>query len=69
MATVDKPATHTPYLPPIAPDELRRRNAEAIRLLDEWERNGDEQEQREGMEVLLKALGPDRVMSYRDAFQ
>jgi hypothetical protein len=69
MATVEKPTTHTPYLPPITPDELRRRNAAVVRLLDEWERDGDEQEQREGMEVLLKALGPDRVMSYRDAFE
>ena len=69
MATVDKPTTDAPDLPPITPDELRRRNADVVRLLDEWERDGSEQEQREGMEVLLKSLGPDRVMSYRDAFQ
>jgi hypothetical protein len=69
MATVEKLTTDASYLPPISADELRRRNAEVVRLLDEWERDGDEQEQREGMEVLLKALGPERVMSYRDAFR
>jgi hypothetical protein len=62
MATGEKTNIHEPYLPPIARDELRRRNAEVVRLLNEWERDGDEQEQREGMEVLLKALGLDRIM-------
>jgi hypothetical protein len=68
MATVDKPRTHAPLVPPITPEELASRNAEAVRLLDEWERDGDEQEQRETMDVLRKALGPERIASYRSVF-
>jgi hypothetical protein len=58
-----------PYVPPITDEELRARNAKAIELLDSWEAEGDEQEQRETMEVLRKALGPDRVMGYRGVFR
>jgi hypothetical protein len=68
MATVDKPRTHMPYVPPITPEELRRRNAEMIAILDDWEQNGDEEEQRETMAVIRQALGPDRVMGYRRQF-
>ncbi len=58
----------TPYVPPITPEELALRNAEAIRLLDLWEAEGDEQEQRETMDVIRKALGPERIASYRSQF-
>jgi hypothetical protein len=67
MATASE--TRAPYLVPITPDALRRRNADAIRLLDQFEAEGDEQEQREAMDVLRRALGPDRIMSTRDAFK
>jgi len=66
MATVDEPRPRTPYVPRITPEELRRRNAEMIAVLDDWEQNGDEQEQRETMDVIRQALGPDRVMGYRN---
>ena len=67
MATASE--TRAPYLVPITPDALRRRNADAIWLLDQFEAEGDAQEQREAMAVLRQALGPDRVMSTRDAFK
>jgi len=57
------------YLPPITPEELRTRNAEAIRLLDQFEAEGDEQDHRETMDVLRKALGPDRTISNRSVFK
>jgi hypothetical protein len=50
-------------------EELRLRNAKAVALLDSWERDGDEQEQRETLAVLRKPLGPDRVISYRSALR
>jgi len=49
-------------------DELRRRNLAAIALLDEWERDGAEQEQRETMDVIRAALGENREMSNRPLF-
>ena len=67
MATAE-PTTHRPLVPPMSKEERHRRNMEAIRLIEDWDRNGDEQEQRESMEILIKALGPDRTMSCRDAF-
>ncbi len=45
----------------ISPEELMRRNRAAIDLLDTWETEGDEQEQRETMRVLREALGPRRT--------
>ena len=70
MATVhDSKTTHTPYLPPITPEELRRRNAEAIRTLDQFEVEGDEEDQKETMSVLREALGPNRTISNRSAFK
>ena len=41
-----------PYVPPIGPDELSRRNQEAVRLLDRWEAEGDADEQTETFELL-----------------
>jgi len=52
----------------INPEELMRRNRAAIDLLDTWETEGDEQEQRETMRVLREALGPKRVASTRNLF-
>ena len=70
MATVDKPRTRTSYVPPITPEELKRRNSAAMALLEEWA--GDEadvQDQVETMAVLREALGENRIMSYRSAFK
>ena len=46
-------ASATPYVPPIEPEELARRNREAIALLDAWEAEGDEEEDRATMAVGL----------------
>ena len=61
-------APTTPYVPPISPEELARRNDEVIRLLDLWVSEGDEEEQRETMAVLTKALGLERFASSRSEF-
>lgn len=55
-------------IPPISKEELALRNQRAMALLDEWERDGDEQEQRETMEILRKALGENRTTSNRPLF-
>ena len=67
MATASE--TRAPRLLPIPPDELRRRNARTIAMLDAWESDGDEDDQRETMAVLRQALGPDRTASSRSAFR
>lgn len=56
------------YVPRRTPEERARRNAEAIRLLDLWEQEGDEEEQRETMRVLYEALGEKRIASNRPLF-
>ena len=57
-----------PLIPPITPEELTRRNRAAMALLDEWAADVEgEQDQRETMDVLRKALGPDRIASSRPA--
>jgi hypothetical protein len=56
------------YVPRHSPEERARRNAEAIRLLDSWEREGDEEEQRETMRILLEALGEGRIASNQPLF-
>lgn len=65
MATINRQAENTAYVPPISDRELTRRNAEAIRLLDLWEDEGDEDEQRDAMDAIRTALGPGRDMGYR----
>jgi hypothetical protein len=55
-------------IPPISKEKLELRNRRAMALLDEWERNGDEQEQRETMQVLRAALGENRTTSNRPLF-
>ena len=73
MATIHTPpggpeAARDPYVPPIHPDELARRNRALAALLDSWEEDGDEREQRETLAVLRDALGARRVASSRNLF-
>lgn len=57
-------------VPPITPEELARRNQAVIRLLEEWASDvASEQDQIETVEILRKALGPDRIASNREAFR
>lgn len=71
MATIPPP-THgrskASYVPPVDSDELARRNRAAVALLDAWETEGDEQEQRETMAVVREALGKGRIASSRPFF-
>jgi hypothetical protein len=68
IANSPREAAKSSYVPPITPDELTRRNRAAIALLDSWEQDGDEQEQRETMGVLRAALGEGRTLSARNLF-
>jgi hypothetical protein len=52
----------------LTPDELAQRNKDLIDLLNSWESEGDEQEQRETLAVLREALGRRRVASSRGQF-
>jgi hypothetical protein len=56
-----------PYVPPIDEDQLARKNLALIQLLDSWDLE-EEEEQRETMAVLRKALGEDRIASNRNLF-
>jgi excisionase family DNA binding protein len=67
MATIH-PRAEPPYVPPVGPDERARRHRAAVALLDSWEAEGDEREQRETMAVLREALGARRVASSRNLF-
>jgi hypothetical protein len=53
---------------PLTPDELAQRKRDLIELLNSWESEGDEQEQRETLAVLSEALGRRRVASSRGQF-
>jgi len=56
------------FVPALTPEQLARRSAAAVVLLDEWERDaGSDQDQRDTMDVLRQALGSDRVGSDRPA--
>ncbi len=57
-----------PYLSPLTADEEAQRNRELIELLDSWESEGDEQEQRETLTVLREVLGRRRMASSRAQF-
>jgi hypothetical protein len=61
-------AAREPYVPPMTAEELAQRNKALVELLDSWESEGDEQEQRETLNVLREALGPRRVASSRALF-
>jgi hypothetical protein len=53
-------------IPVIEPLERLRRNAAVLDLIEEWSNDGDsEQDQRETMDVLRKALGSERIASNR----
>lgn len=56
------------YASTLTADELAQRNRELIELLNSWESEGDEQEQRETLTVLREALGRRRVASSRAQF-
>jgi hypothetical protein len=73
MATIhrssgDRAATEGPYVPPISDEEVIRSNRELIDLLDSFETEGDEQEQRETLAILRESLGARRVASSRNLF-
>jgi hypothetical protein len=64
------PAPDRPrLLEPLTREELMGRNRQAIALLDSFETEGDEEEQRETMGILRRALGPDRIISSRSALR
>jgi hypothetical protein len=71
MATAQELTTNEPktsHVFSLSKAEIRRRNQAAGALLDAWERDGDEDEQRETMAVLRRALGENREMSDRPIF-
>jgi hypothetical protein len=68
MATVNRTEA-APFVPQLDPAERARRRKDARDLLDSWETDGDEQEQRETLAVLREALGPDRPLSARSIFR
>jgi hypothetical protein len=49
------------YVPPVSAEEQARRNRALAALLESWESEGDEQEQRETLAVLREALGARRL--------
>jgi len=71
MATV-QPTTRssnaTPLVPRLSEEELDQSNRELAELLDSWEKDGDEQEQRETLAILREALGERHMVSPRNAF-
>jgi hypothetical protein len=73
MASVRTPeagpaVAQEPYVPRLTADELAQRSKALVELLDSWESEGDEQEQRETLNVLREALGERRVASSRALF-
>lgn len=69
VATIHNPAAAAgSYVPAVSADELARRNRALVELLDSWESDGDEQEQRETLAVLRETLGTRRVASSRNHF-
>lgn len=57
-----------PYVPTATADELARSNRDLVDLLNSWESEGDEEEQRETLAVLRESLGARRVTSTRNLF-
>ena len=53
---------------PLTPEQIRERNAEAIRALDDVAQMGDAAEQRETLALLMRVLGPERTISTRNLF-
>ena len=50
---------------PLSEDEIRRRNEEADTVHDELDNMGDEDEQRETLDFLIKAIDEDRLSNRR----
>ena len=50
---------------PLSEEEIRARNEEAIRALDALDDMGDEDEQRETLDFLIKAIDEDRLSDRR----
>jgi hypothetical protein len=61
-------APEGPYGPPASAEDLARSNRAVAELLDSWVNEGDEQEQRETLDVIREALGARRVASSRNLF-
>lgn len=73
MSTVQHPEINAvvasgTYVSRRTAEELVQRNKALIELLDSWESEGDEQEQRETLDVIREALGTRRVASSRAQF-
>ncbi|WP_148594321.1 hypothetical protein [Aquisphaera giovannonii] len=68
VAPSSRSTTERPLVPSLSAEELARRNQEALRLLESWDVDGDEEEQRETLAVLREALGAKRVGSTRSLF-
>ena len=62
---VNPEATPGTFVPTRTAGDLAQRNQTLIELLNSWESEGDEQEQRETLDVLREALGTRRVASSR----
>jgi hypothetical protein len=69
MPTAKKTASKAaPYVPKISPAELNRQNEAMIKLLNAWDVEENEEEDRKVMQELEKALGPDRTLSSESVF-
>ena len=58
----------TPFVPLLSDEELDQSHRELAELLDSWEKDGDEQEQRETLAILREALGERHMAPSRNAF-
>jgi hypothetical protein len=65
---VNPDPTSGTYVSSRTTDDLAQRNKALIELLNSWESEGDEQEQRETLNVIREALGTRRVASSRAQF-
>ena len=70
MATDTPEIDATPTLiPALDPEERKRRGRAAVALVRGWSEDRDsEQDQVETLDVIRRALGPDRIASDRAAF-
>ncbi len=62
-------APSVPLIPLMDPKERQRRNEAVLALIEQWANDEEsDQDQRETMDVIRKALGPDRIASSRPIF-
>ncbi len=66
MAPVQPATRPTSGVPRLSAEELTESNRELAELLDSWERDGDEQEQRQTLSALREALGERHFPSSRN---